>query len=150
MDYETQASDRPERFLRGSLEWSEGGVILNEQHNRQAPIMRFAPEEREGRVLIDASLPDTQRSRDAATMAREGTFTGLSVEFWAARASSRAGAVRSRRPSSWLRRSWTPPATRPPASSSGNGQRGGGYGCDAGRYAAGGSNFGPEGSPVPP
>jgi len=66
-------------------------VILNEQHNRQAPIMRFTPQEAEGRVLIDAALPDTQRGRDAATMIREGTFTGLSVEFRAVRESSRAG-----------------------------------------------------------
>ncbi|MCY4086857.1 MAG: HK97 family phage prohead protease [Actinomycetia bacterium] len=91
MDYETRAGDRPERFLRGSLAWPVGGVILNEQHNRQAPIMRFTPQQAEGRVRIDAPLPDTQRGRDAATMIRDGTFTGLSVEFRAVRASSRGG-----------------------------------------------------------
>ena len=91
MDYETRAGDRPERFLRGSLDWPEGGVILNEQHNRQAPIMRFTPQQAEGRVLIDTPLPDTQRGRDAAVMVRNGTMTGLSVEFRAVRASNRAG-----------------------------------------------------------
>ena len=91
MDYETRAQDRHERFLQGSLRWPEGGVILNEQHNRQAPIMRFTPRQAEDRVLIDAALPGTQRGRDAATMVREGTFTGLSVEFRAIRESSRGG-----------------------------------------------------------
>ena len=91
MDYETRAGDRPERFLAGSLRWPEGGVILNEQHNRQAPIMRFTPQQAEGRVLIDAPLPDTQRGRDVATMIRDGTFTGLSVEFRAGRERNRAG-----------------------------------------------------------
>ena len=91
MDYETRAQDRPERFLQGSLSWPEGGVILNEQHNRQAPVMRFTPRQAEGRVLIDAPLPDTQRGRDAATMVRDGTFTGLSVEFRAGRERHRGG-----------------------------------------------------------
>ena len=91
MDYETRAQDRPERFLAGSLVWPEGGVILNEQHNRQAPIMRFMPQQAEGRVLIDAALPDTQRGRDAAIMVKDGTLTGLSVEFQAGRERHRAG-----------------------------------------------------------
>ena len=81
MEYETRAGDRPEIFARGALSWPEGGIVLNEQHNRQAPIMRFLPEERDGKVVIDAALPDTQRGRDAATMVRNGTFKGLSVEF---------------------------------------------------------------------
>jgi len=34
-------------------------------------------------VRIKAALPDTQRGRDAATLVRNGTLTGLSVEFHA-------------------------------------------------------------------
>ena len=56
-------------------------MILNEQHNRQAPIMRFTPEIDGKEVRIDAALPDTQRGRDAATMIKDGTMTGLSIEF---------------------------------------------------------------------
>ena len=45
--------------------------FLNEQHNRQAPIMRFTPELDGKELRIDAALPDTQRGRDAATMIKE-------------------------------------------------------------------------------
>lgn len=91
MEYETRAGDRAERFEDGALHWEERGIILNEQHNRQAPIMRFQPIV-EGRTLrIDAPLPDTQRGRDAATMVRNGTFTGLSVEFVSERETRAAG-----------------------------------------------------------
>ena len=81
MRYETRAADRPEKFADGALAWPADGIVLNEQHNRQAPIMRVVPETRDGAVVIDAALPDTQRGRDAATMIRNGTFKGLSVEF---------------------------------------------------------------------
>lgn len=81
MEYETRARDRPETFAAGALTWPDGGIVLNEQHNRQSPILRFTPEVRGGAVVIDAALPDTQRGRDAATMIRNGTFRGLSVEF---------------------------------------------------------------------
>ena len=81
MEYETRAGDRPEMFAAGALTWPDGGVVLNEQHNRQAPIMRFTPEVRGSAVVIDSLLPDTQRGRDAALMIRNGTFRGLSVEF---------------------------------------------------------------------
>ena len=46
MQYETRAGDRPEMFGAGALSWDGGGIVLNEQHNRQAPIMRFKPEAR--------------------------------------------------------------------------------------------------------
>ena len=59
----------------------DGGIVLNEQHNRQAPIMRFTPTVDGREVRVDAMLPDTQRGRDVATMVRDGTLTGLSVEF---------------------------------------------------------------------
>ena len=47
----------------------------------QSPILRFTPEVDGDEVRIDAALPDTQRGRDAATMIRNGTFQGLSIEF---------------------------------------------------------------------
>ena len=81
LSYGEQALDRAEKFEAGSLHWPDGGIVLNEQHNRQAPIMRFTPEVVGKEVRIDAPLPDTQRGRDAATMVKNGTFQGLSIEF---------------------------------------------------------------------
>ena len=81
LTYGKRASDRPEVFADGALRWDEAGVILNEQHNRQAPIMRFTPTVDGREVRIDAPLPDTSRGRDTATMIRNGTMTGLSIEF---------------------------------------------------------------------
>ena len=83
IDYETRATDRPELFAAGSLYWPDGGIILNEQHNRQAPIIRFIPELRNNAIIVDVALPDTQRGRDAALMVKNGTMRGLSVEFMA-------------------------------------------------------------------
>ena len=68
--YETRARTRPEMFARGSLSWPEEGVILNRQHNRGQPIMRFMPELVEDEIRIDLMLPDTtrgQRRRDRGT-----------------------------------------------------------------------------------
>ena len=81
--YGQPASDRAEVFAAGALSWPDSGVVLNEQHNRQAPIMRFTPVVDGREVRVDAALPDTQRGRDAATMVRNGTMTGLSIEFHA-------------------------------------------------------------------
>ena len=81
LTYGQRARDRAEVFAPGALHWPDGGIILNEQHNRQAPILRFKPELVGSEVRIDAPLPDTQRGRDAATMVRNGTMTGLSIEF---------------------------------------------------------------------
>ena len=79
--YGEKALDRAETFETGALHWPTDGIILNEQHNRAAPIMRFTPEVVGKEVRIDAPLPDTQRGRDAAVMVKNGTFTGLSIEF---------------------------------------------------------------------
>ena len=79
--YGKRAKDRPEKFAPGALHWPSAGIVLNEQHNRQAPILRFTPEVDGDEVRIDALLPDTQRGRDAAVMIRNGTMTGLSIEF---------------------------------------------------------------------
>ena len=85
LEYGARATDRDELFLAGALAWPEGGVILNESHNRQAPIARFEPQVDGAFVRIFLQLPDTQRSRDAATLVRNGTFRGISVEFRAVR-----------------------------------------------------------------
>ena len=81
LTYGQRASDRAEVFADNSLRWAEGGVILNVQHDRQQPVMRFTPEVRGKEVVVDAPLPDTQRGRDTATMVKNGTMTGLSIEF---------------------------------------------------------------------
>ena len=89
--YEKRAADRPELFADGSLSWPEGGVVLNVQHDRQQPVMRFTPEVRGKLVVVDAPLPDTSRGRDVATMIRNGTMTGLSIEFRSQDEGQRAG-----------------------------------------------------------
>ena len=81
LTYGQRASDRPEVFADGALSWDEGGIILNEQHARTQPIMRFTPTVDGLEVRIESPLPDTQRGRDAATMIRNGTMRGLSIEF---------------------------------------------------------------------
>ena len=81
MVYGDKARSRQELFADGALAWPDGGIVLNEQHNRQAPIMRFTPTVEGREVRIDAALPDTQRGRDAAVLVKNGTLTGLSVEF---------------------------------------------------------------------
>ena len=77
---ETTRDSRRQSFAAGSLEWDPSGVVLNEQHNRQAPITRVQPLVDGDRVLLDVPLPDTMRGRDAAVMVRNGTLTGLSAE----------------------------------------------------------------------
>ena len=81
LTYETRAADRPEMFTRGALRWQAHGIIIDEQHNREAPILRAVPFVDGDTVKIDQRVPDTQRGRDAVTNVREGVFTGLSVTF---------------------------------------------------------------------
>ena len=81
IEYEKRAVDRAEMFLQDALQWPDDGIILNLSHDRKQPVIRFTPEVRENQVMIDLPLPDTQRGRDAATMIRNGTLRGLSVEF---------------------------------------------------------------------
>ena len=89
--YGERASDRAEVFADGALSWDEGGIVLNQQHDRAQPIMRFTPTVDGREVRIDAQLPDTTRGRDTATMIRDGTMTGLSVEFRAVDEGKRNG-----------------------------------------------------------
>ena len=81
LEYEKRAVDRAEVFTRGALQWPDNGIILNLSHDRKQPVIRFTPEVRDNEVLVDVALPDTSRGRDAATMIRNGTLRGLSVEF---------------------------------------------------------------------
>ena len=81
LTYGKRARDRAEMFESGALHWPDGGIILNMQHDRQQPVMRFNPTLVGDEIRIDAALPDTQRGRDAATMVRNKTFTGMSIEF---------------------------------------------------------------------
>ena len=83
MPYGERAADRAEMFEAGSLHWPESGIVLREQHNREAPIVRFVPETGSKALRVSIPLPDTQRGRDAAVGVRNGTFRGLSVEFQA-------------------------------------------------------------------
>ena len=81
MVFGQQAADRRERFERGSLSWPDGGVVLNRQHQRGSPILRFTPVEREGKLVIDEPIPSTTAGADALAEIRSGLFRGLSIEF---------------------------------------------------------------------
>ena len=75
--------DRAEMFEMDSLHWDASGIVIREQHNRQAPILRAVPYV-EGRELrINAPLLNTTRGRDIAEAMKGPTplFSGLSVEF---------------------------------------------------------------------
>ena len=78
--YGEKASDRPDVYDKDSLTWAEGGVVLNEMHDRKQLIKRFSPYLDGEALRVDFPLPATQRGRDAATMVRDGTYTGLSME----------------------------------------------------------------------
>ena len=91
MRYGDKGQHGREVFTRGALSWPDGGVILNMQHDRAQPIVRFAPVADGDEVRVDVDLPDTQRGRDAATMVRDGTLRGLSVEFRSQREGMRGG-----------------------------------------------------------
>lgn len=85
LTYGERARDRAEMFLDNALRWPEAGFNVNEQHNRQAAVVRVLPYLDGREIKIDARVPDTQRGRDAITNIREGVYTGLSVEFAAER-----------------------------------------------------------------
>ena len=86
-----RASDRPEVFAPNSLTFADGGLILNRQHERKSPIMRFTPELRGRELVIDARLPNTSAGRDAAAEVKSGLMRGLSIEFRASREEERGG-----------------------------------------------------------
>ena len=90
LTYGERASDRPELFERGSIDLdaikASGGIVINRQHTRGAPITRVIPELRGDAIVIDQPLPDSTAGRDAAVEIRSGLMRGLSVEFKALRA----------------------------------------------------------------
>ena len=88
--YGERAGDRPEVFAPDSLTFADG-LVLNRQHQRGAPIMRFTPELRGRELVIDAKLPNTVAGRDAAAEVRSGLLRGLSVEFVSKREENRGG-----------------------------------------------------------
>ena len=53
---ETTRDSRRQSFAAGSLKWDDGGVVLNEQHNRQAPITRVRPTVDGDTVKLDVPL----------------------------------------------------------------------------------------------
>ena len=91
--YEERARDRREIFARGALTWPKEGILINEMHNRQAPILRAIPYLDGDEVRIDTQVPNTVRGRDAVTNIRAGVWTGLSVEFHS-RSEGRRGNLR--------------------------------------------------------
>ena len=91
--YEERARDRREVFARGALTWPKDGILINEMHNRQAPIVRAIPYLDGDAVKIDTPVPNTTRGRDAVTNIRAGVWTGLSVEFHS-RSEGRRGGLR--------------------------------------------------------
>ena len=46
LTYGERAIRQGRTICSGSVSWPEGGIVLNEQHNRQAPITRVVPEVR--------------------------------------------------------------------------------------------------------
>ena len=94
LPYGERARDRAEVFEVGSLKWDEAGIVLNRQHQRAAPILRLHPVEVEGRLVVDAEIPDTTAGRDALAEIRSGLFRGLSIEFRAVKQSIVAGVRR--------------------------------------------------------
>ena len=93
MPYGQVAQDRAELFEPGSLSWPSDGVVLRRQHERSQPILRFTPVEVEGRLTVDAEIPDTTAGRDtlAELSGPHPLFKGLSVEFRAVRQSIVSG-----------------------------------------------------------
>ena len=86
--YLEPAHDRPEVFERGALYWDDD-LILNIQHDRSQPIMRFTPYLEGDDVKVDAMLPDRTIGRDVASAVKDGTLRGLSVEIDRASVQSR-------------------------------------------------------------
>ena len=85
LTYGERADHLPEIFERGAFDLdairANGGIVINRQHTRGAPIVRVVPELQGDKLVIDVALPDTQAGRDAAVEVRSGLMRGLSVEF---------------------------------------------------------------------
>ena len=64
--YGEQAQDRADVYDQDSLTWEDGGIVLNEMHERKQAIKRFEPYLDGAALRVDMPLPPTQRGRDAA------------------------------------------------------------------------------------
>lgn len=100
LTYGRRAATRNEVFLPGSLSWAPDGVTLGLSHIGYSPetrgmaplpVGRFVPQARDGAVVVDYPLPDTERGRIAAALVRDGTFRDLSAEFHAVEETTVAG-----------------------------------------------------------
>ena len=78
--YGEKAHDRPEIFERNSLWWDDD-LMLNVQHDRMQPIVRFTPYLDGDAVKVDQMLPNRTIGRDVASAVKDGTLRGLSVEI---------------------------------------------------------------------
>ena len=94
---ERAAGGRSEVFEPDSLTWPADGIVIERVHRAGAPIMRAIPEVRDGAVIVDAQLPDTEAGRSAAVEVRSGLFRHLSVEFRASLQTYQGGVRRIRR-----------------------------------------------------
>ena len=81
LTYGEMARDRAEKILDNALRWDETGIVIYEQHERTAPIVRAVPFLENRELRIDVALPNSTRGRDAAENVRTGLLTGLSVEM---------------------------------------------------------------------
>ena len=52
--YEKRAGDRPELFERDAIHWPELGIVINEMHQRNAPVLRAVPFRDGDELRIDA------------------------------------------------------------------------------------------------
>ena len=102
MRYGSPGQRGRETFAAGALRWPDNGIRIDLEHasshvrgNVQPPIMRAVPilSEDGTEVRIDSALPDTTAARDLAVLMRSDppAYTGLSVEFHAARQSYTGG-----------------------------------------------------------
>ena len=91
--YGSRAGDRAEMFEDGAFYWDAAGIVINEQHDRRAAIVRTVPRLEGRAVRIDVALPNTTRGRDVAT-AMQGPnplYSGFSAEFRAEKETRRNG-----------------------------------------------------------
>ena len=91
--YNEVAKDRKEVFVRGALTWPSDGILINEMHNRNSPVLRAVPYTDGDAVKIDAPVPNSTRGRDCITNIKAGVWGGLSIEFHS-RSEGRRGNLR--------------------------------------------------------
>ena len=78
-----QADDRLEVFDALPTQ-PAGGVLIGRLHPaNKAPVMRATLEARDGALILDAPLPDTQAGRELAIEVRNKTLPMASIEFQA-------------------------------------------------------------------